>query len=785
MDQATLATDRQGLSSDEVAQRRARGEVNTVSQVSSRTRLDIVKANLFTRFNALIVVLAAVVIAVGELIDLTFALVMVANAAIGIFQELRAKRTLDHLIVLVASTVEVVRDGVKQAVAVGDLVTGDRILLKVGDQVPVDAKVTDVDGCEVDESALTGEADPVVKQVGDEVRSGSAVVAGSAGVVATRVGDDVWIHQLEQQAKTFDPVVSELRGAIDQILRYISWMVGPLAALLVWSQLRSGSSAAHGLVSAVAGIVALVPQGLVLLVSVTMATAVVRLARQQVVVKELGAVEGLARVDVICVDKTGTLTTGRLALEAIEPIGNAGVDLHEGLAALAKLAADETSPTAMFTLIAAEVGMPPDWHVIRSVAFSSARKWSGTTFTGHGTWIIGAPEIILDAVGPERTSAAASRLSQLASSARRVLLVAWTSTEFGAEPQLPTGLEPVGVVIMNEELRPDAAQTMRYFLDEGVVVKVISGDNAQTVAAVAQQLGLPGADKFIDLRDVDQPLATIVEAYTVFGRVLPEQKRELVMALQQAGHTVAMTGDGVNDIPAVKAADIGIAMDTATPATKAVADVVLLNGRFDLLPGVVAEGRRVIANMERVSSLFVTKTVYATVFALVAGLSQQAYPFLPRHLSLIADLTVGVPAFVLGFRPTSQRLRLGYLRRVIQFSLPTGCGAAAVTMGVYWLLRSGLVGASLREARTGATIALAVCGFWVLYRLIRPLDGGEVVLLVILTLSFVAVFAIVPIARLYALHLPASNGLLLMAAAVAGGLSVLQLVLNRVIREEQ
>lgn len=782
MDQATLATNQRGLSTSDVEQRRARGEVNTVTKVSSRTRLDIVKANLFTRFNALIVILAIVVIVVGEWIDLTFALVMAANAAIGIFQELRAKKTLDDLSVLVASTVEVVRDGVNQAVAVGDVVLGDRVLLKFGDQVPVDATVTDADGCEVDESALTGEADPVVKQVGDEVRSGSAVVAGRAGVVATRVGDDVWIHQLEQQAKAFDPVRSELRVAIDQILRYIGWMVGPLAALLVWSQLRSGSTVAHGLVAAVAGIVALVPQGLVLLVSVTMATAVVRLARQQVVVKELGAVEGLARVDVICVDKTGTLTTGRLALEAIEPIGDVGVDLHEGLAALA---VNETSPTSMFALISAEVGAPPHWEAIRSAAFSSARKWSGTSFTGHGTWIIGAPEIILDAIAPERRSAAALRLKQLASSARRVLLVAWTSTELGDEQHLPVGLESVGIVIMNEELRSDAAQTMRYFLDQGVDVKVISGDSAQTVAAVARELGIPGADKFIDLRSVDQPLANIVEAYTVFGRVLPEQKRELVIALQQAGHTVAMTGDGVNDIPAVKAADIGIAMDTATPATKAVADVVLLNGRFDLLPGVVAEGRRVIANMERVSSLFVTKTVYATVFALVAGLSQQAYPFLPRHLSLIADLTVGVPAFLLGFRPTSQRLRPGYLHRVVQFSLPTGCGTAAVTMCVFWLLRSGVVGASLQEARTGATMALAACGFWVLYRLIRPLDQGEVALVAVLMLAFAAVFAIAPIARLYSLHLPGSNGLILMATVVAGGLSVLQFGLNRITRDER
>ena len=335
---------------------------------------------------------------------------------------------------------------------------------------------------------------------------------------------------------------------------------------------------------------------------------------------------------------------------------------------------------------------------------------------------------------------------------------------------------------MNEEIRPDAKATMRYFLDQQVTVKIISGDNPVTVSAVARELGIPGAESHIDMRHFQGSFTEIAESTTVFGRVQPEQKRELVRALQQAGHTVAMTGDGVNDIPALKAADIAIAMDTATPATKAVSELVLLNGRFDLLPSVVAEGRRVVANMERVSSLFLTKTVYATVFALAAGLSRRTYPFLPRHLSLIADLTVGIPAFVVGFRPSLDRCRPGYLRRVARFAVPAGAAAAAVTLAVFWLLRSDVVNASLEEARTGATISLGVCGFWIFYRLVRPLDRGVAALLVGLASVFAAMFAIGPLADLYELHIPSSRGVSLLALLVIGTLGVLEAVLRGIER---
>lgn len=767
---------RRGLSSAEVALRQAEGRANRVVTTTSRSRREIVRSNLFTRFNALVLALAAVIVVVGQPFDLTFAAIMVLNTIVGVSQELRAKKTLDGLQVLIASTVDVVRDGEVRATPVGGIVPDDLLVLRTGDQVPVDGTVVFEEGFETDESSLTGEADPVAKCVGSEVRSGSSVVAGTANVVATHVGEEAWVRRLEAQARAFDPARSELRESIDRLLRWIGWAVLPLAALLVWSQQRSGQTVEAGLVAAVAGVVALVPQGLVLLVSMSMATAVVRLSRHQVVVRELPAVEGLARVDVICLDKTGTLTTGRLALDAIEPLGASEGDLRVALGALASI---ERTPTPVFGMLATMLGSPPDWATEEVVAFSSVHKWSGATFTGRGTWLVGAPEVLLDAMGPGVGVASAGRVDELTAAAHRVLLVAYSPHELDTTLSLPKELVPMGLVVMSEELRPDAASTMRYFQEQGVTVKVISGDSPRTVSAVATQLGIPSADRQLDMRTVEGSLDDLVESTTVFGRVQPEQKRELVEALQRGGHVVAMTGDGVNDIPALKAADIGIAMNNATTATKAVAELVLLNGRFDLLPSVVAEGRRVLANMERVSALFITKTVYAAVFALAAGVSQQAYPFLPRHIALVADLTIGIPAFLLGFRPSARPAEPGYLRRVARFSVPAGLTTAAVTLLVFSLLRSSLFETPLANARTAAVLTLATCEFWVLYRLVRPLDRYEATLITALLSAFAGVFAIRPVGRLYELHLPSVEALATMAVLLSGCLLVLQLALNR------
>jgi cation-transporting P-type ATPase E len=764
-----------GLSDVEVAERVRLGQVNDLPDDTSRRVVDILRANVFTRFNAIISALVVVVFAVGSPIDATFGVVMVLNAAIGIVQELRAKRTLDRLRVLLSPTATVVRSRGRLRLAHDQLVLDDVLILVAGDQVPVDAIVIESNNVEVDESALTGEADPVHKTIGDEVLSGSNVVAGRAVARAVRVGDKAFIHRLVAEAKQFALAESELRVGVDRILRVVTFSIVPLAALLLWSQLRANNGVSDALVAAVAGVVGLVPQGLVLLVSLAMAVAIIRLARSQVVVQELYAVEGLARIDTLCIDKTGTLTTGRFTVDEIMPFGAQATDLHDAIAALA---ASEPSPTSTMQVLASTLLPSAGWRPVAQVAFSSERKWSGTTFEGHGTWLMGAPEVLLGAVAAPTVAQIASSIKVRTEEAKRVLLVAHTAERLDGIG-LPHLLEPVGLIVLSEQIREDAADTVAYFARQHVDIKVISGDSPSTVAAVARRLGIAGADNPIDLRTVTGAFDEIVQSASVFGRVRPEQKRELVDALQRAGHVVAMTGDGVNDIPALKLADIGIAMDTATPATKAVAQVVLLDGRFEHLPTVVAEGRRVVANMERVSSLFVTKSVYAAVFAVAIGLSGAAFPFLPRHMSLVADLTVGLPAFVLSFRASDRPCQAGYLRRVVQFAVPAGLVAAIVTLGSYWLARSPVIDASLKQARSASTFALVSIAFWVLYRLMRPIDRFQLLLLLGLGGLFALVLVTPFIRHFYALEFPPVEDAALTAGVTWGSIVVLEALLRR------
>ncbi len=768
------AAPERGLTTAEVLRRREDGLGNEVDERAARSLAGIVRANVLTRFNAIIAALTAVVLIFGHPVDALFALVMVLNSSIGIVQEVRAKRTLDALRVLVVPEVTVYRDGTLSTVPPADLVVGDVIELTVGDQIPVDGTVLTSSGLEVDESALTGESDPVAKPGGAEVLSGSHVVAGRATVEAVQVGAESWVQRLTREAKQFVLTESELRVGIDRLLRVIGWILPGASALLLWSQLGSESGLDEAVISTVAGVVSLVPQGLVLLISMTMAVAVLRLAENHVVVQELPAVEGLARVDVLCVDKTGTLTTGRLTVDGIEPVqannSNGDGDLRSALAALAEL---DAARSATLDAIRPEVEADrPGWGLIREVSFSSERKWSGADFGPAGTWVLGAPEILLDAC-PGPTAAVRERVDVLTGQARRVLLVARSRATF-ADETLPDDLVPVGLVSLKEEVRPDAAATMAYFAEQHVTIKVISGDNPRTVAAVAAELGIEGADRYVDLRTVAP--ADISPEAGVFGRVRPEQKRDLVAMLKEQGHTVAMTGDGVNDIPSLKAADIGIAMDTATPATKATAQLVLLDGRFDRLPAVVAEGRRVIANMERVSCLFITKTVYATLMIAVIAAVAVPFPFLPRHMSIVAALTIGIPGFALSFRRSDEPSRSGYLRRVLRFSVPAGCVAATLTLVAYGAARSSFGGAELGQARTIATITLTLTGLWILHRLARPIDRSTTLLFVVLLVGLAGMLVPSPLSTFYALPLPAWPVTAAVIAALVVMVGVIELV---------
>ena len=772
-----VATSQRGLDAAEVAQRTAQGKVNRTDDRSSRTVGEIVRANVLTRFNALIAALMGVVLALGEWRDALFGFVMVLNIGVGIFQEWRAKTTLDRLSLVSAAKVAVWRDGKRQEIASGDVVVDDVFALAPGDQVVVDGEVLESDSLFVDESLLTGEADAIDKAAGDEVKSGSFVTAGGGVARATAVGDDSYAARLTAEAKKFRAPKSETANGIDRILRFVTWAIVPAAVMLYFGQRAADDESVHDtLVGVVAGVVALVPQGLVLLLSMAQAVAVIRLGRKNVLVQKLQAVETLARVTVLASDKTGTLTTGAVTLDNVEALdghrdgAGRGDDIGAALAAIAS--ADEF-PNATMKAIQAAHPDNPGWSVAGRVAFDSTHKYSAVEFDPGGAWYVGAPEVLLP-----RDHAEAPRIDDLAKEGRRVLLLAEASS-MPSGHELPDDLSAVALVLFDDEVRSDAAETVDYFLKENVRPKVISGDNPVTVSAIARRCNVPDADRYVDARDLPEEaseLADVAEATAVFGRVTPEAKRSLLHALQGRGEVVAMTGDGVNDTLALKDADLGIAMGSGTSAAKSVSDLVLLDNRFATLPSVVAEGRRVIANIERVARLFLTKTAWAAALAVLTGILQTRYPLRPRHLTVVDALTIGIPGFVLSFQPSHDPARPGFIRRVLRFSIPAGLVSGVAAMSIYKVGEDVLV-LSIEHAQSGAALTLTGVGLWLLCELARPLDRIRLVLIVALVAMAIAAFTIPFVADFFLLEVPPADFAAWIAGVVvaAGALSSLAL----------
>lgn len=750
-----METTLQGLSSSDVSDRRSDGRTNDVADPTSRTIGQIFKANVFTPFNFLLGILLVIIFAIGEYRDGLFGFVLVANASIGIFQEVRSKRSLDALAVLNAPHSTVRRDGADTTIASKDVVLDDIIILIVGDQIVVDGEILESTNLEIDESLLTGEADPVDKATADNVMSGSFVVAGSGVMRATAVGADSYAFRLSSEARRFSLVKSELRTGINRIITIVGWMMIPIAILLVTSQLASQDGFVPAVQGSVAGLVAMVPEGLVLLTSIAFALGATRLASKKVLTQELAAIEGLARVDTICLDKTGTLTEGSLSLSIVEHLGSSEASSVDAVSVLAAIGESDDHPNPSLAAIVAEYPTGPGWRLTDSIAFSSARKWSAAEFADHGAWYLGAPDILLDSTsaGPPLT-AARERLQHYSSRGQRVLLLASSPSGLNGET-LPTELVPTALVVLDEQLREAAPQTIAYFGEQGVVVKVISGDSPVTVGAVATRCGVPGADEPIDARTLpedQEALADVLEKHSVFGRVTPHQKRAMVHALQSRGHTVAMTGDGVNDTLALKDADVGVAMGSGSAAARAVARFILLANDFSVFPSVVNEGRRVIANVERVSNLFLTKTFYAVVLALAVGIGHIPFPFLPRHFTIISSLTIGIPGFFLALSQNNRRAMSGFLRRVLKFAIPAGVIAAIATLTAYTLERRSDV--PLEQARTVAVITLFTVAMWVLVILCRPMLWWKFTLVIGMAVCFVGVLVIPALREYFELLLP-------------------------------
>ena len=754
-----------GLTDADVASRVEAGHVNTLPPRSGRTVGDIVRANVFTRINAILSVLLVIVLATGSWINAAFGLLIIANSGIGIVQEIRAKRTLDSLAVVGEA-----KPVVRRASGTGPLdreriVLDDIVELGPGDQIVVDGEVVESDYLEVDESLLTGENDAEPKPAGAEVMSGSFVVSGTGAYRATKVGADAYAAQLTAEASRFTLVRSELQQGINQILKLITWLLVPVGLATVWTQwqLVQGDWR-HAVLRMAGALVPMVPEGLVLLTSVAFALGVVRLGRRRCLVQELPAIEGLARVDVVCADKTGTLTEHGMECGDILALGgHSDADVR---AVLAQVVRADGRPNASARAIADALPEPDStWESTARAPFTSARKWSGVSFAEHGHWVLGAPDVLA-------SGEVAHRADELGASGLRVLLLGSTDVAVDA-PEAPGTVDPAALIVLRQRVRPDAAATLAYFADQGVDVKVISGDNAASVGAVTRSLGVVQGDP-VDARDLTDPeaLAAAVEASSVFGRVTPHQKRGMVAALQSQGRTVAMTGDGVNDVLALKDADLGVAMGSGSAATRAVAKIVLLDDAFASLPHVVAEGRRVIGNIERVANLFLTKTVYSAVLALLVVLWQLPFPFLPIHVTITGWFTIGIPAFLLSLAPNHERAHPGFVRRVLRLGLPAGIVIAAAAFVTYLLVRGqGAVpaGGGVSPQESAAVLAaLIVAATWVLAVVARPYEWWKVALVAVSLAAYVLIFTTPLTQRLFLLD--SSNTDLMTTGLIVGAI---------------
>ena len=658
----------QGLTQAEVEERIADGQVNAIQDSSNRSVKDIVMGNTLTFFNFINIVLLALVLSVRSYKNMLFIFIIIANTLIGIFQEIKAKIRLDKLKILTVSHVDVIRDGVKKSITVSELVKDDVILLKSGGQIPADGVILDGE-VDVNESLLTGESDSIHKTCGSKVLSGSFVTSGKAMCLLTEVGHDCYMEKLSSEAKQFKRYKTELQRNLDTILKFISIIIVPLGIILFAKQYWiSGSTYEQAALDTVAAVLGMIPEGLVLLTSVALALGAVRLARRSTLVRELFCIETLARVDTLCLDKTGTITEGHLCVQGEESVKE-DVDLEQLMGRMVSALGDENET---FQALRQHYKRNQSTNTKLVLPFSSERKFSGVVFEGEGTYLMGAYQFIF----PQADPAVLEKIAEYASQGLRVLTVAHSPNEM-TDYTLAEDFEIVGFVFMTDVVRKNAPDILGYFEEQGVDLKVISGDDPVTVAAIAARAGLKDADKYIDATTIhtDEEMEDAILKYSVFGRVTPKQKQQMVRLLKQNGRTVAMTGDGVNDVLALKDADVSIAMASGSEAAKNTANLVLLNSDFASLPHIVNEGRRVINNIKAAASMFLIKTGFSVLTALLTIIVGQNYPFQPIQLSVINGCAVAIPTMLLQLEPSFQKVNKHFFREVLRMSMP-----AAITI---------------------------------------------------------------------------------------------------------
>ena len=706
-----------GLTAAQVQTRIAQGLVNADDGIKTKTEKQIILENTFTFFNILNFVLALFVLLVGSFKNLLFLGVIFSNTIIGSFQGIRAKRTIDKLSLISAPKVTVLRDGALQTIAVSEIVLDDVMHLSNGQQICADAIVCDGE-VEVNESLITGESDPVVKRAGDELLSGSFIVSGSCYAQVEHIGSENYANRIANDAKYIKKAHSEILHSLDFIVKTLGLTLIPIGLLLFSKQFFIlHDTLKDAVVSTVAAMLGMIPEGLILLTSVVFAVSVLRLSKYKTLVQDLYCTESLARVDVLCLDKTGTITEGTMQVDELIPLeGFTEQDMTEALTALINVLSDD-NPTS--NAVKARFTGETSWTATETVAFSSARKWSGASFAAHGTYVMGAGEFILR----DRFDTLREQTEAYAARGERVLLLARTDSAFLEGKALPDDLQPVGLIAISDKIRAEAPETLRYFAEQGVTLKVISGDNAVTVSNIAQKAGLAGAENYCDAStlETEADAAAAIEQYTVFGRVTPQQKLQFVKALKENGHTVAMTGDGVNDVLALKEADCSIAMASGSDAARTVSNLVLLDSNFASMPQVVKEGRRSINNLQRSASLFLQKTIYSTVLSVLFIFLSASYPFEPIQLTFISTLTIGIPSFILALEPNRDRVRGSFLTNVLKKSFPS---ALTMVLGVLFLcLFQQPLGLSSEQVSTLSVIVAFTVGFMLMFKLCVPFNA--------------------------------------------------------------
>lgn len=717
-----------GLTPEEAEKRAAEGRVNGSSEIKTKSVGQIVKENTLTFFNFLNIALASLILIFGEIKNAMFIGVIFCNTGIGIFQEIRAKRTIDRLTLISAPKAHVIRGGEEIEIPNSGIVEGDIVVFRTGMQASADC-IVGSGQCEVNESLITGESDPVYKSQGDKILSGSFIVSGEARAEAVGLGAESFANKITSGAKYVKKTDSKMMHAINTILKGISIIILPLMALLIYNSIfvvDPPQTFDRAIESSVAAIIGMIPEGLVLLTSIVLAVSSIRLAQNKTLVQDMYCIETLARVDVLCLDKTGTITEGSMQVAETMCLDCTEDELNDAMTALATALSD-VNPT--FGAVKERWSGVSDREATGTVPFSSARKWSGAMFGDCGTYVMGAGEFILK----DRYDNIKQQVEDFSSGGRRVIILAHSGKPFDGDA-LPADIRPLALIAITDKIREEAPATLQYFAEQGVDIKIISGDNPVTVSCVSQKAGVLNSDRYIDASTVDN-IGELVDEYTVFGRVTPPQKLELVKALKAKGHTVGMTGDGVNDVLALKEADCSVAMQSGSEAARNVSNLVLLDSNFASMPKVVAEGRRSINNVERSASLFLSKTTYSLLLAVIFAIIRLPFLFQPIQMTLINALCIGIPSFLLALQTNKDIIRGSFISNVLQKAIPNGISAVlALSAG---LICGRSLGFTTEQISTVSAFILAAVSFMIVLLACNPMKPWKAGMLVLLMGAFV------------------------------------------------